>query len=150
MVYVDSWTQMPFVTILKGVWHRIRVVDLPTWVHCSIVIRITFTDTQDFSIQFDFIKMRFLDRINVMVAQLPANIIYQSELGVAQYSASSNSINIGSWDSSSLVAIAELNRTEAECGEVLLFNMTIQNVGNQIANNIPAAAMANLFSFWLR
>jgi hypothetical protein len=66
----------------------------------------------------------------------PAHIIYATEIGNNQYMSSSNSLSIGIDDGAHLMGISENVNFQSYCGEILTYNLSIVNLGNQNANNV--------------
>ncbi len=102
----------------------------------SIILRITCENQNKFEIDFDLIHLNFQDIRNDRIMMNPAHIKYSTEIGNNQYMSSSNSISSGIDDGAHLMGISEIDHSQSYCGEILNYNLTITNLGNQKANNI--------------
>nr|WP_162306643.1 hypothetical protein [Candidatus Prometheoarchaeum syntrophicum] len=102
----------------------------------SIIFRITSENENNFEIDFDFIQLNFQDIMNDRIIMAPARVTYSTEIGNNQYSSSSNSISIGIDDGAHLSGIAVIDHSQSYCGEILHYNLSVTNLGNQKANNI--------------
>ena len=102
----------------------------------SIIFRITSENQNKFEIDFDLIQLNFQDIRNDRIIMNPAHIIYSTEIGNNQYMSSSNSISFGIDDGSHLMGISEVEHSQSYCGEILNYNLSIANLGNQKATNV--------------
>lgn len=102
----------------------------------SIILRITCENQNEFEINFDLIQLNFQDILNDRIMMNPAHITYTTEIGNNQYKSSSNSISFGIDDGAHLMGITEIEQFQSYCGQILYYNLSIANLGNQKANNI--------------
>ncbi len=102
----------------------------------SIIFRITYENQNEFEIDFDLIQLNFQDIENDRIMMNPAHILYSTEIGNNQYISSSNSISFGIDDGAHLIGVSEIEHSKSYCGEILRYNLSISNLGNQKANNI--------------
>ncbi|RLI62865.1 MAG: hypothetical protein DRO88_11305 [Promethearchaeia archaeon] len=102
----------------------------------SIILRITYENQDSFEMNFDLIELNFQDIRNDRIMMKPADIYYATEIGNNQYMSSSNSLTFGIDDGAHLVGITQLEHTRSYCGEILNYNLSIINYGNQKADNI--------------
>ena len=102
----------------------------------SIILRITYENQNIFEIDFDLIQLNFQDIKNDRIMMNPAQISYATEIGNNQYMSSSNSISFGIDDGAHLMGVSEIDHSRSFCGEIIRYNLSIANLGNQKANNV--------------
>ncbi len=102
----------------------------------TILLRMQFADVEDFTIEMDYFELGYLDIIDEKIYLEPASIYYTTELGNSQYMSKSNSILLSTDDSPSLWIENDYKLISSEGLHRYLVNISIQNQGNLIAEDI--------------
>ncbi|MHA1585538.1 MAG: hypothetical protein ACTSWL_09800, partial [Promethearchaeota archaeon] len=108
----------------------------------SLLVRTTFENTQDFEVSIDFFQINKQDLNNSRYSSNPSIVIYGTETSNNQYKSTSNGFIYSTDDSASLTSIIDLNQTQCQIGDSLMYNLTLSNWGNlnasQISISIPS------------
>lgn len=101
----------------------------------ALTLRITLENSEEFSINIDYIQLSFQDRLNSLIYHNQTNVQYCSLIGHNQYQSASNSLLLGSSDIASLIVhnqVTSINQSTS----TYLFNYSIENIGSVEATNI--------------
>ncbi|WP_371803444.1 hypothetical protein [Candidatus Lokiarchaeum ossiferum] len=101
----------------------------------SIILRVTFENSEKFTVDIDYFQLLFQTRINQEIFHDQAIIQYCSELGT-QYLSYSNSFILNTDDRSSLNTLVHMDEYNKKIGEIMTYNISISNVGMTSAKNI--------------
>ncbi|MHA1746265.1 MAG: hypothetical protein ACTSWW_09710 [Promethearchaeota archaeon] len=102
----------------------------------TVFLRLNYQNGEVFEIAIDYFAVHFLDLDYDLLFVDQASITYTVESGSAKFSAYSNSMTLGTDDLSVLTAYAEVETTVHNPGDLVRYNLTVINIGNQKAVNI--------------
>jgi hypothetical protein len=102
----------------------------------AVFLRLNYQNGEIFEVAIDYLAVHFLDLDYDLLFVDQASITYTVESGSAKFLAYSNSMTLGTDDLSVLTAYAEVVTTVHNPGDLVRYNLTIINIGNQKAVNI--------------
>ncbi|TFG18288.1 MAG: hypothetical protein EU531_00520 [Promethearchaeota archaeon] len=112
------------------------IFDPNTRMNHSILIRIMGSDSNSFNISLDNFDVQFSYRDINAFQVLGSRFIYSSFSGNIEYISRSNSITLSTYNMASIVAYGYLNEYSCIQGDLLNYNLILQNIGSETAYNV--------------
>ncbi|MEJ2295107.1 MAG: hypothetical protein P8Y23_10080, partial [Candidatus Lokiarchaeota archaeon] len=112
------------------------IFDPYTRINHSILIRMRGSDSSPFNISINNFDIQFSYRDINLYQVLGSRIKYSSFRGNVEYTRRSNSITLSTYNMASIVAYGYLDKFNCAPGELLTYQLFLQNIGSEPAYNI--------------
>jgi uncharacterized repeat protein (TIGR01451 family) len=107
----------------------------------SILVRVRGSNPNKFNISINNIDIQFSYRDVNVYQVLGSRIIHNSMSGNIEYIRRSNTITLSTYSMASIIAYGYLNKYCISQGELFNYQLTLQNVGTEIAHNVNVSLL---------